>query len=70
MILVVFFTEPCLCNRLLQMHSVLALLIHVDMVSMMSVILMAGVTPAEKLLDLYNGKWGRSVDPVFEELLY
>ncbi|CAN0907634.1 Glutamate--cysteine ligase, chloroplastic [Linum grandiflorum] len=30
----------------------------------------AGVTPAEKLLDLYNGKWGQSVDPVFEELLY
>ncbi|CAI0414404.1 unnamed protein product [Linum tenue] len=29
-----------------------------------------GVTPAEKLLDLYNGKWGQSVDPVFEELLY
>ncbi|THG18458.1 hypothetical protein TEA_009665 [Camellia sinensis var. sinensis] len=29
-----------------------------------------GVTPAEKLLELYHGKWGRSVDPVFEELLY
>ncbi|KAF9617648.1 hypothetical protein IFM89_037711 [Coptis chinensis] len=29
-----------------------------------------GVTPAEKLLELYEGKWGRSVDPVFEELLY
>ncbi|XP_020539645.1 glutamate--cysteine ligase, chloroplastic [Jatropha curcas] len=29
-----------------------------------------GVTPAEKLLELYNGKWGQSVDPVFEELLY
>ncbi|KAM7278960.1 hypothetical protein ACFE04_006094 [Oxalis oulophora] len=29
-----------------------------------------GVTPAEKLLDLYYGKWGQSVDPVFEELLY
>ncbi|KAJ4834432.1 glutamate--cysteine ligase [Turnera subulata] len=29
-----------------------------------------GVTPAENLLDLYNGKWGQSVDPVFEELLY
>lgn len=29
-----------------------------------------GVTPAEKLLELYNGKWGRNVDPVFEELLY
>jgi glutamate--cysteine ligase len=31
---------------------------------------MAGVTPAEKLLELYHGKWGRSIDPVFEELLY
>lgn len=29
-----------------------------------------GVTPAEKLLDLYHGKWGCSVDPVYEELLY
>ncbi|CAH9112319.1 unnamed protein product [Cuscuta epithymum] len=29
-----------------------------------------GVTPAEKLLDLYFGKWGQNVDPVFEELLY
>ncbi|XP_028767411.1 glutamate--cysteine ligase, chloroplastic-like [Neltuma alba] len=29
-----------------------------------------GVTPAEKLLDLYHGKWGQSVDPVYEELLY
>ncbi|KAF6982411.1 hypothetical protein CFC21_000802 [Triticum aestivum] len=29
-----------------------------------------GVTPAEKLLNLYEMKWQRSVDPVFEELLY
>ncbi|XP_059638886.1 glutamate--cysteine ligase, chloroplastic [Cornus florida] len=29
-----------------------------------------GVTPAERLLEMYHGKWGRSVDPVFEELLY
>ncbi|KAG5563223.1 hypothetical protein RHGRI_005845 [Rhododendron griersonianum] len=29
-----------------------------------------GVTPAEKLLEMYHGKWGQSVDPVFEELLY
>ncbi|KAF6987968.1 hypothetical protein CFC21_005557 [Triticum aestivum] len=29
-----------------------------------------GVTPAEKLLNLYETKWQRSVDPVFEELLY
>ncbi|KAL0331219.1 UNVERIFIED_CONTAM: Glutamate--cysteine ligase, chloroplastic [Sesamum angustifolium] len=28
-----------------------------------------GVTPAEKLLALYHGKWGQNVDPVFEELL-
>ena len=26
-----------------------------------------GVTPAEKLLKLYNGKWEQFVDPVFEE---
>ncbi|KAK6935389.1 Glutamate--cysteine ligase, GCS2 [Dillenia turbinata] len=29
-----------------------------------------GVTPAEKLLELYHSKWGQSVDPVYEELLY
>ena len=29
-----------------------------------------GVTPAEKNLELYNGKWEQFVDPVFEELLY
>ncbi|XP_034216894.1 glutamate--cysteine ligase, chloroplastic-like [Prunus dulcis] len=29
-----------------------------------------GVTPAERLLELYNGKWGQQIDPVFEELLY
>ncbi|XP_047095040.1 glutamate--cysteine ligase B, chloroplastic-like [Lolium rigidum] len=29
-----------------------------------------GVTPAERLLNLYETKWNRSVDPVFEELLY
>ncbi|XP_023532656.1 glutamate--cysteine ligase, chloroplastic-like isoform X1 [Cucurbita pepo subsp. pepo] len=29
-----------------------------------------GVTLAEKMLGLYNGKWGQNVDPVFEELLY
>lgn len=29
-----------------------------------------GVTPAENLLELYHGKWGQNVDPVFEELLY
>ena len=28
------------------------------------------VTPAEKLLKLYNGKWEQSVNPVFEELMY
>ncbi|KAL3619287.1 glutamate--cysteine ligase [Castilleja foliolosa] len=30
----------------------------------------SGVTPAERLLELYHGKWGQNVDPVFEELLY
>ncbi|KAM5572469.1 hypothetical protein ABKV19_012497 [Rosa sericea] len=29
-----------------------------------------GVTPADKLLELYNGKWKQQIDPVFEELLY
>nr|AAL61610.1 gamma-glutamylcysteine synthetase [Allium cepa] len=29
-----------------------------------------GVTPAEKLLELYHGKWGCNVDPIFQELLY
>lgn len=35
-----------------------------------SEVVKTGITPAEKLLDLYHGKWGQSVDPVFEELLY
>ncbi|CAL5429881.1 unnamed protein product [Camellia sinensis] len=29
-----------------------------------------GVTPAGNLLESYHGKWGGSVDPVFEELQY
>lgn len=29
-----------------------------------------GVTPAEKLLNLYNGYWGQSVDPLFHEMQY
>jgi len=29
-----------------------------------------GVTPAETLLSLYNGRWNRSVDPVFSEFAY
>ncbi|TXG50510.1 hypothetical protein EZV62_023034 [Acer yangbiense] len=29
-----------------------------------------GVTPAEKLLEMYHGKWAQSVDPIFQELLY
>ncbi|CAH8359048.1 unnamed protein product [Eruca vesicaria subsp. sativa] len=29
-----------------------------------------GVTHAENLLEMYNGEWGQSVDPVFQELLY
>ncbi|CAA6655604.1 unnamed protein product [Spirodela intermedia] len=29
-----------------------------------------GVTPAEKLLEMYHGSWGGNVDPIFEELLY
>ena len=30
----------------------------------------AGKTSAERLLEAYNGRWGGSVDPVFEELAY
>ncbi|KAF3660845.1 Glutamate--cysteine ligase, chloroplastic [Capsicum annuum] len=32
--------------------------------------ILVGVTPAEKLLELYHGKWGQNVDPIYEELLY
>ena len=35
-----------------------------------SEVVRTGVTPAEKNLELYNGKWEQFVDPVFEELLY
>ena len=30
----------------------------------------SGRTPAEELLAAYDTRWGRSVDPVFEELRY
>ena len=30
----------------------------------------SGITPAERLLDLYNGAWGGRIDPVFEALAY
>ena len=30
----------------------------------------SGRTPAEVLLERYNGAWGQSVDPIFEELAY
>jgi glutamate--cysteine ligase len=30
----------------------------------------AGLTPAEVLLDRYNGEWRQSVDPIFTELAY
>jgi hypothetical protein len=65
-----FLSKKCLSNSLLPRHSILALMIYFDLVSMIDNILVAGVTPAERLLELYNGKWGQSVDPVFEELLY
>jgi glutamate--cysteine ligase len=29
-----------------------------------------GRTPAEVLLERYNGAWGKSVDPIFTELAY
>jgi gamma-glutamylcysteine synthetase len=32
--------------------------------------LATGVTPAERLLNLYETKWQRNVDHVFEHLLY
>lgn len=37
---------------------------------MMKNYFMTGISPAEKLLEMYNGKWEQSVDPVFGELLY
>jgi glutamate--cysteine ligase len=30
----------------------------------------SGVTPAEEKLALFNGRWGRSVDPIFTEFAY
>ena len=29
-----------------------------------------GITPAEEMLEKYEGSWGRSVDPVFSEYAY
>ncbi|MGH8072574.1 MAG: glutamate--cysteine ligase, partial [Lysobacter sp.] len=30
----------------------------------------AGITPAERKLELFHGPWGGSVDPVFKEFAY
>jgi len=30
----------------------------------------SGITPAEELLDAYENRWNRSVDPIFEEYAY
>jgi glutamate--cysteine ligase len=30
----------------------------------------SGKCPAEEKLELYNGRWNRSVDPVFTEFAY
>jgi glutamate--cysteine ligase len=30
----------------------------------------SGLTPADRLLQLYNGPWGGSVEPIYSELLY
>ena len=29
-----------------------------------------GITPAERLLELYHTRWGGKVDPVFEDFAY
>jgi len=29
-----------------------------------------GMTPAEKLLEMYNNKWGSNIDSVFRECCY
>ncbi|KIY92812.1 glutamate--cysteine ligase [Monoraphidium neglectum] len=36
----------------------------------LQVIAESGKTPADALLELYEGKWGRSVDPYYDELQY
>ena len=30
----------------------------------------SGITPAEEKIGLFNGRWGKSVDPVFSEFAY
>jgi glutamate--cysteine ligase len=30
----------------------------------------SGVTPAEELLDAYENRWGRSIEPLFDEYAY
>ena len=30
----------------------------------------SGKTPADALLELYEGRWGGSVDPIYDELAY
>jgi glutamate--cysteine ligase len=40
------------------------------MTQYMMILIIAGMTPAEKLLQMYHEKWAQNVDPVFEELRY
>jgi glutamate--cysteine ligase len=30
----------------------------------------SGLTPADRLVQLYEGPWGKSVEPIYTELLY
>ncbi|XP_010439229.1 PREDICTED: glutamate--cysteine ligase, chloroplastic-like [Camelina sativa] len=41
-----------------------------DFLNAVAEVVRTGVTPAEKLLELYNGDWGQNVDHVFRELRY
>lgn len=34
------------------------------------VVVESGMAPASHLLELYNTRWGRNVDPLFEEFMY
>lgn len=63
-----FFRQMLICSASMYHRDMLVDVLN--FVFMVNFNFGAGVTPAEKLLELYNGKWGQNIDPVFEELLY
>jgi hypothetical protein len=53
------------CSRMFVMTFSLSMIL-----TYWGLLMIAGVTPAERLLKLYDEKWGKNIDHVFNEILY